>query len=331
MKRLAVLTSGGDAPGMNAAVRAVVRTALALGCQIYGIHRGYAGLLDDDFVRMESSSVSGVVLHGGTMLKTARCKEFLEEENQIKAAETLKRRGIDGLVVVGGDGSIKGAEVLSKLGISTVTIPGTIDNDMHGTDETIGHDTAVNAVVSAVSRIRDTASAHNRAAIVEVMGRFAGNIALDSGLACGAEYILVPEVPFSRKKLARSLKRQMEEGRTNSIIICAEGADDGRALGEWLKERTDIDICTTILGFIQRGGQPSAKDAILGSTLGAAAVKALLDGETAALVGMWEGKVRKVSYEDAKHIKKPFNQKLYDLAEMLGAAQVEGNIRESGL
>lgn len=255
----------------------------------------------------------------------------MEEENQIKAAETLKRRGIDGLVVVGGDGSIKGAEVLSKLGISTVTIPGTIDNDMHGTDETIGHDTAVNAVVSAVSRIRDTASAHNRAAIVEVMGRFAGNIALDSGLACGAEYILVPEVPFSRKKLARSLKRQMEEGRTNSIIICAEGADDGRALGEWLKERTDIDICTTILGFIQRGGQPSAKDAILGSTLGAAAVKALLDGETAALVGMWEGKVRKVSYEDAKHIKKPFNQKLYDLAEMLGAAQVEGNIRESGL
>lgn len=181
MKRLAVLTSGGDAPGMNAAVRAVVRTALALGCQIYGIYRGYAGLLDDDFVRMESSSVSGVVLHGGTMLKTARCKEFLEEENQIKAAETLKRRGIDGLVVVGGDGSIKGAEVLSKLGISTVTIPGTIDNDMHGTDETIGHDTAVNAVVSAVSRIRDTASAHNRAAIVEVMGRFAGNIALDSG------------------------------------------------------------------------------------------------------------------------------------------------------
>lgn len=331
MKRLAVLTSGGDAPGMNAAVRAVVRTALALGCQIYGIYRGYAGLLDDDFVRMESSSVSGVVLHGGTMLKTARCKEFLEEENQIKAAETLKRRGIDGLVVVGGDGSIKGAEVLSKLGISTVTIPGTIDNDMHGTDETIGHDTAVNAVVSAVSRIRNTASAHNRAAIVEVMGRFAGNIALDSGLACGAEYILVPEVPFSRKKLARSLKRQMEEGRTNSIIICAEGADDGRALGEWLKERTDIDICTTILGFIQRGGQPSAKDAILGSTLGAAAVKALLDGETAALVGMWEGKVRKVSYEDAKHIKKPFNQKLYDLAEMLGAAQVEGNIRESGL
>lgn len=160
---------------------------------------------------------------------------------------------------------------------------------MHGTDETIGHDTAVNAVVGAVSRIRDTASAHDRAAIIEVMGRFAGNIALDAGIACGAEYILVPEVPFSREKLARSLIGQMKEGRTNSIIICAEGADDGRALGDWLKERTNIDICTTILGFIQRGGRPSARDSILGSLLGAAAVKALLDGQIASLIGMNKG------------------------------------------
>ena len=328
MDKLAVLTSGGDAPGMNAAVRSVVRTALCYGKEIYGIYRGYSGLLEDDMISMTSSSVSGIVLHGGTMLKTARCKAFFEEENRKKAVDILRKRGIGGLVIIGGDGSIQGAEKLTRLGMPTVTLPGTIDNDMHGTDETIGHDTAVNAVVSAVSRIRDTASAHNRAAIIEVMGRFAGNIALDAGLA---EYILVPEVPFSREKLARSLKLQMKAGRTNSIIICAEGADDGRALSDWLTERTDIDICTTILGFIQRGGQPTARDGILGSVLGAAAVKALLEGETGALAGMHRGEVRIISYEEAKKEKEPFKQKLYELSVMLGAAQSSGDIRETGL
>ncbi|WP_416177239.1 ATP-dependent 6-phosphofructokinase [Dialister sp.] len=331
MDRLAVLTSGGDAPGMNAALRSVVRTALHEGKEIYGIYRGYSGLLDDDMVPMKSSSVSGIILRGGTILKTARCKEFFEEENQKKAVDILRKRGIEGLIVIGGEGSIQGAEKLSALGMPTVTLPGTIDNDMHGTDETIGHDTAVNAVVSAVSRIRDTASAHNRAAIVEVMGRFAGNIALDAGIACGAEYILVPEVPFSREKLARSLKKQMEAGRTNSIIICAEGADDGRALGDWLKERTSIDICTTILGFIQRGGQPTARDGMLGSLLGAEAVQVLLRGETGALVGMHRGRVQVLSYEEAKKVKEPFRKDLYDLSVMLGAAQKDGDIRETGL
>lgn len=330
-KRLAVLTSGGDAPGMNAALRGVVRTALALDCEIYGIPRGYAGLLDNDMSPMDSTSVSGIILRGGTILKTARCKAFFEKANQEKGAQILKERGIEGLVVIGGDGSIQGAEILSKLGIPTVTLPGTIDNDMHGTDETIGHDTAVNVVVSAVSRIRDSASAHERAAIVEVMGRFAGHIALDAGLACGAEYILIPEVPFSREKLARSLKGQMDIGRTNSIIICAEGADDGQALGEWLSERTGIDICTTTLGFIQRGGQPTARDCQLGSILGAAGVRALLAGETAALVGMQRGRVRVVSYEQAKTEKEPFHRGIYDLAVMLGAAQQAGNIEEEGL
>ncbi|MEE3453899.1 ATP-dependent 6-phosphofructokinase [Dialister sp.] len=331
MKRIAVLTSGGDAPGMNAAIRSVVRTALASHLEIYGIYRGYSGLIEDDMVPMNSSSVSGIILRGGTILKTARCKEFFEEFYQKKGADILRKRGIDGLIVIGGDGSIQGAEKLTNLGIPTVTMPGTIDNDMHGTDETIGHDTAVNAVVSAVSRIRDTASAHNRAAIVEVMGRFAGNIALDAGLACGAEYILVPEVPFSREKLARSLKLQMEAGRTNSIIICAEGADDGRALGDWLKERTDIDICTTILGFIQRGGQPTARDGQLASILGAASVRALLDGETGALVGTKQGKVIILPYAEAKKIKEPFREQLYNLAVMLGAAQNDGDVRETGL
>lgn len=326
MKKIAVLTSGGDAPGMNAAVRSVVRTATALGLDVYGIDRGYAGLLADEINVLTNRDVGGIILRGGTILKTARCMEFFHEENQRKSAETLKKYEIDGLVVIGGDGSVQGAAILSKLGIPTVTIPGTIDNDMHGTDQTIGHDTAVNEVVNAVSRIRDTASAHDRAALIEVMGRFAGNIALDAGLACGAEYILVPEVPFSREKLAQSLLAQLEQGRTNSIIICAEGADDGRALSDWLHERTNIDICTTVLGFVQRGGGPSAADSILASELGAAAVKALLEGETAALVGMHGGKVRILDYDKADQEEKIFRKDRYELAGILGATQEQDHI-----
>lgn len=326
MKKIAVLTSGGDAPGMNAAVRSVVRTATALGLDVYGIDRGYAGLLADEINVLTNRDVGGIILRGGTILKTARCMEFFHEENQRKGAEILKKYEIDGLVVIGGDGSVQGAEILSKLGIPTVTIPGTIDNDMHGTDQTIGHDTAVNEVVNAVSRIRDTASAHDRAALIEVMGRFAGNIALDAGLACGAEYILVPEVPFSREKLAQSLLAQLEQGRTNSIIICAEGADDGRALSDWLHERTNIDICTTVLGFVQRGGGPSAADSILASELGAAAVKALLEGKTAALVGMHGGKVRILDYDKADQEEKIFRKDRYELAGILGATQEQDHI-----
>lgn len=326
MKKIAVLTSGGDAPGMNAAVRSVVRTATALGLDVYGIDRGYAGLLADEINVLTNRDVGGIILRGGTILKTARCMEFFHEENQRKGAEILKKYEIDGLVVIGGDGSVQGAEILSKLGIHTVTIPGTIDNDMHGTDQTIGHDTAVNEVVNAVSRIRDTASAHDRAALIEVMGRFAGNIALDAGLACGAEYILVPEVPFSREKLAQSLLAQLEQGRTNSIIICAEGADDGRALSDWLRERTNIDICTTVLGFVQRGGGPSAADSILASELGAAAVKALLEGKAAALVGMHDGKVRILDYDKADQEEKIFRKDRYELAGILGATQEQDHI-----
>lgn len=326
MKKIAVLTSGGDAPGMNAAVRSVVRTATALGLDVYGIDRGYAGLLADEINVLTNRDVGGIILRGGTILKTARCMEFFHEENQRKGAEILKKYEIDGLVVIGGDGSVQGAEILSKLGIPTVTIPGTIDNDMHGTDQTIGHDTAVNEVVNAVSRIRDTASAHDRAALIEVMGRFAGNIALDAGLACGAEYILVPEVPFSREKLAQSLLAQLEQGRTNSIIICAEGADDGRDLSDWLHERTNIDICTTVLGFVQRGGGPSAADSILASELGAEAVKALLEGKTAALVGMHGGKVRILDYDKADQEEKIFRKDRYELAGILGATQEQDHI-----
>lgn len=331
MKTIAVMTSGGDAPGMNAALRSVVRTALRYGYDVYGIYRGYSGLLEGNLDMLTSRSVSGVVLRGGTFLKTARCPAFMDPKNQKKAAQILRDKGVGGLVVIGGDGSVRGAAALSRLGIPTVTVPGTIDNDMHGTDETIGHDTAVNAVVRAVSAIRDTASAHNRAAIVEVMGRFSGHIALSAGLASGAEYVLVPEIPFSREKLARSLIRQMKEGRTNSIIICAEGADEGRALGDWLRDKTGIDMCVTILGFIQRGGAPSAHDGILASVLGAAAVKALTEGETGALIGMHRGRVRVISYDKAWEDKEPFHSDLYELVNLLGAAQEEEDIRETDL
>lgn len=328
MKRLAVLTSGGDAPGMNAAIRSVVRTALALHCEIFGIDRGYAGLLDNEFIPLSSTSVSGIILRGGTIFRTARCNAFKEEENQKKAVKILQDHRIDDLIVIGGDGSIKGAESLSKLGFPTLTIPATIDNDMHGTDETIGHDTAVNTVVSAVSRIRDSASAHDRAAVIQTMGKYSGLIALDAGIACGAEYVLVPEVPFSRQKLAKSLMNQMKLGRTNSIIICAEGADDGEALSEWLRERTHIDIATTILGFIQRGGQPSARDAVLGSILGAKAVDAFLKGERDKLVGMHRSRIRILPYAEADKDPIVFRRALYDMAVMLGSAQQDETIEE---
>ena len=248
---------------------------------------------------------------------------------QKKAADILRKHHIDGLVVIGGDGSLKGAEALYRQGISVVTLPGTIDNDMPGTDETIGFDSAVNTVLQAVHKIRDTASSHDRAAVVEVMGRHAGHIALAAGLACGAEYILVPEVPFSREKLAVSLEEQMKAGRTNSIVICAEGADDGRALGMWLKERTDIDICMTNLGYVQRGGEPTARDAILGGVLGASAVEALtVHGFTHHVVGVERSRVIYTPYEQAEEKRRTFSRPLYDLAAMLGAAQDEFSIEE---
>lgn len=317
MKKIAILTSGGDAPGMNAAIRSAVRRALYYGMEIDGIHRGYAGLLSEEIEPMETTSVSGIILRGGTMLKTARCLAFHELENQKKAVEILRKHGIEGLIIIGGDGSIKGAEAISNLGLPTVTVPGTIDNDMRGTDETIGHDTAVNVVLEAVSRIRDSASAHDRAAIIEVMGRDAGQIALHAGLACGAEYILIPEFPFDREKLAQSLKEQRDMGRTNNIIICAEGAADGKELANWLKEKTKIDICATILGFIQRGGQPSARDCLLGSLLGAKAVDVLRDGKDKILVGMERNQVRLCGYEGARNEPAPDLSELYCLARVL--------------
>lgn len=324
MKRIGLLTSGGDAPGMNAAIRSCIKTAVAAGAEIYGIHRGYAGLLAEEITPLSIRDAGGIVHHGGTVLKTARCLDFHKPEKQKEAAGILRKHGIEGLIVIGGDGSMAGAAALEKEGIPTAVIPGTIDNDMCGTDETIGFDTAVNTVREAAGRIRDTAASHDRAALIEVMGRHAGNIALAAGLAAGAEFILIPEIPFDREKLACALTDMTRTGRTNSIIICAEGAADARELGKWLGEATGIDMCTTILGYIQRGGAPSARDAILGALLGAAAAEKLLEGQSGFLAGMKHGALSIISYEDAFAEEKIFDRKGYDLAVRIGAGMDVG-------
>ncbi len=321
MKRIGILTSGGDAPGMNGAIRSAARTALRLGITPYGIYRGYEGLLEGDMEELTWKKVGGIVHHGGTILKTARCPAFREEAVQRAAARILREEEIEGLIVIGGDGSMAGAAALERLGVATAVVPGTIDNDMGGTEETIGYDSAVNTVLDAARRIRDTAASHNRAAVVEVMGRHAGYIALAAGLACGAEFTLVPEIPFDRDKLAEDLQDMIAAGRTNSIIICAEGAADGRELSRWLHEKTGIDMCATILGYIQRGGAPTARDAILGAVLGEAAVKALAEGRQGVLAGMKGGKVRLISDEEAFEEKRPFPRTLYDLAQGIGAGK----------
>lgn len=319
MKRIGILTSGGDAPGMNAAIRSAVRTVISAGNEAVGIDRGYEGLLAGEFHPLLWKSVGGIVHHGGTMLKTARCPSFMDPVVQQKGASLLQDHGVEGLIVVGGDGSMAGAAALEKLGIPTAVVPGTIDNDMCGTEETIGYDTAVNTVLAAASRIRDTAASHDRAAVVEVMGRHSGRIALAAGLASGAEFTVVPEVPFSVEDIAEGLLSMQQEGRTNSLIICAEGAADGRALAAALAEKTGMDICATILGYIQRGGAPSARDAILGAILGAAAAEGLLAGHRGFLAGIKGSRTHIVSYADAFAEKRAFYKEGYDLAMRIGA------------
>ncbi len=319
MKRIGILTSGGDAPGMNAAIRSAVRTVISKGGEALGIDRGYAGLLAEEIQPLAWKDVGGIVTRGGTILKTARCPAFMEKDVQRRAAEILAKYDVGGLLVIGGDGSMAGAAALESLGVMTAVIPGTIDNDMCGTEETIGYDTAVNTVLDAMRRIRDTAASHDRAAVIEVMGRHSGRIALASGLAGGAEFTVVPEVDFSINAIADGLLAMQKEGRTNSLIVCAEGAMDGKVLSDQLKARTHMDICTTILGYIQRGGAPTARDAYLGAILGAAAADELLAGRHGFLAGMKGSRVHIVSYGDAFGEKKSFDETSYDLSLRIGA------------
>lgn len=321
MKKIAVLTSGGDAPGMNACVRAVVRTANHFNMSVIGVRRGYQGMIENDLFLMTPSDVSNIIQRGGTVLKTARSKDFMSLEGREKAMQNLRNAGVEGLVVIGGDGSFKGALTLHKeFGLPVVGTPGTIDNDLFGTEATIGYDTAINTVVQAVDKIRDTADSHNRLFFVEVMGRDAGFIALRSGIACGAEAVLVPETETYTDALMDKLQRGWNREKSSAIIIVAEGDDSGGAevLAKMVKNRfPHFDTRVSILGHMQRGGSPSAYDRVLASELGAGAVKALLEGKTNVMIGRMHGQVVEVPFEKAVKHHRDINKNLLELVYWL--------------
>lgn len=291
LKKIAVLTSGGDAPGMNAAIRAVVRKGIYHHLDVYGVYNGFYGLVHGNLEKLELGSVGDIIHRGGTILRSARLPEFADVNVQKKALEQLKQQGIEGLVVIGGDGSYRGANALTKLGFPCVGVPGTIDNDIVGTEFTIGFDTAINTVIDAIDKIRDTASSHERTFVIEVMGRDAGDIALWSGLAGGAETILIPEEKTTIDDIVDRLQRGKERGKKHSIIVVAEGVMSGVTLGEELKQKIDADVRVSVLGHIQRGGSPTATDRLLASRLGAHAVELLLEGEGGRAVGIVNNKI----------------------------------------
>jgi 6-phosphofructokinase 1 len=320
IKKIGVLTSGGDAPGMNAAIRAVVRTGIFHGFEVYGIRRGYMGMIEGDIIPLLSQSVSGIIQRGGTILQTARCKDFFNFEGRKKAYDQLVKFGIQAVIVIGGDGSFTGASIMSReFDIPFIGIPGTIDNDLFGTDCTIGYDTALNTVVEAVDKIRDTASSHNRIFFVEVMGKEAGFVALRSGIACGAEGILVPEEKGQLDSLRKYLAERAKK-KKSSIIMVAEGDEDGGAIAiaKIIKgEFPELDIRTTILGHIQRGGSPSASDRVTASRMGAAAIEALLDDQKSIMIGMVNNDIVHVPLSKTVKLHKDVDRDLLRLAEIL--------------
>lgn len=317
MRSIAVLTSGGDAPGMNAAIRAVVRYGLGKGLKVMGVQRGYSGLINGEIFDLQTSNVCDIIQRGGTILRTARCQEFRTEEGRKKAANILRAFGIDGLVVIGGDGSFQGARLLSKLGIKTVGIPGTIDNDLAYTDFTIGFDTALNTILDSIKKLRDTSSSHERVSIIEVMGRNCGDLALHAGIAGGAESIIVPEKDFNVDELCRTILQGKLQGKKHNLVILAEGVGGADELAKTVQEVTGIDTRATILGHIQRGGSPTANDTILASKLGAKAVQVLIDGKSSRVVGIKEEKVFDEDIEKALSKKQYFDQELFDLAAII--------------
>lgn len=321
MKRIGVLTSGGDAPGMNAAIRAVVRTAIYNGMETYGIMRGFAGLIDDEMSLMATTDVSNIIQRGGTILKTARSEKFQTTEGRKTAYENFKKRGIEGLVVIGGDGSFRGAhQFCSEFPISVVGIPGTIDNDIKGTDYTLGFDTAVNTAVEAIDKIRDTASAHDRIFIVEVMGRDAGYIALYSGISCGAEDILIPETVTNVEHVLQHISIDKGRKKLMRIIVVAEGDDFGGAqvLENFIRQRfPKLEVRSSILGHIQRGGSPTCFDRMQGSRLGYAAVNALLDGKSDMMLGLREWQIHYTPFDAATKQNMMLQDELLEIAKVL--------------
>lgn len=314
-KTIGVLTSGGDAPGMNAAVRAVTRAAIDKGFKVIGIRRGYNGLLNGDTFEMDARSVSDIIQRGGTEIFTARCKEFKEWEYVLKAKEKCEELGICGIVVIGGDGSFRGAADLSKAGIPCVGVPGTIDNDIQCTEYTIGYDTAMNTVMELVDKLRDTSHSHERCAVVEVMGRNAGHIALNTGIACGATAILVPEVEYDLEKdVIAKIKAGQAAGKEQFIVVVAEGIGGTEDIAKKVEAATGVESRATILGHVQRGGSPTVRDRVMASEMGYYAVELLEKGIGNRVVGLQSGKVCDFDIQEALSMKKPFNERLYKIA-----------------
>ena len=318
MRTIGVLTSGGDAPGMNAAIRAVVRGAVYNKVKVYGIRRGYEGLLEGDIAEMEVSSVSDIIQRGGTVLRTARSQEFMEPAGFKRALDMLENFEIGGLVVIGGDGSLTGGRELSHAGISVMGLPGTIDNDLAYTECSIGFDTAVNTVLSAISNIRDTSSSHGRCTVVEVMGRNCGDIALYAGLAGGAEYILIPEKETDLNAMCRKIIQGKNRGKLHSLIIRAEGAELGTAeLAKIIEQRTGLETRAVVLGYTQRGGSPTARDRILASLMGYRAIELLLSGNRSKAVGIKGGSIIDMDLDKALDMKRVWNGTIMDLCDIL--------------
>ncbi len=317
LKRIAVMSSGGDSPGMNAAIRAVVRVAIHEGVEVWGIYNGYAGMYEDKMVKLDSRSVGDVIHRGGTFLGTARCESFRTLEGRKKAAENLRSHGIEGLVVIGGDGSMTGAQLLSELGIAVVGLPGTIDNDIWGSDYTIGFDTATNTVVDAINKLRDTASSHGRVIVIEVMGRNSGWIAMTAGLAGGAEHILIPEISVNIDDLCQQLIESHDSGKKYSVIVVAEGAGSAVEIGKKIIAATSLDTRVSVLGHIQRGGSPSVFDRILASTLGEHATLALISGISNVMFGYRNGGVVSIDLADAIGHKRTIDPSIFRLSSLL--------------
>ena len=319
VKTIAVLTSGGDAPGMNAAIRAVVRKALSRGVQVKGIKKGYQGLLNEEIFDMDAHSVSDIIQRGGTILGTARCMEFMTLEGQEKGAEICREHGIEGLVVIGGDGSYRGAQALARQGINTIGIPGTIDLDIACTDYTIGFDTAVNTAMEAIDKVRDTSTSHERCSIIEVMGRHAGYIGLWCGIANGAENILLPErYDYNEQAIINDIIDGRKKGKQHHIIINAEGIGHSTSMAKRIEAATGLETRATILGYMQRGGSPTAKDRVYASIMGAYAADILCEGKSKRIVAYRDGKFQDYDVEEALNMTKDLDEYTYEVAKLLG-------------
>ncbi len=314
---IGVLTSGGDAPGMNAAIRSVVRKGIYHGYRVIGIERGFSGLLTRDYRELKLGSVADIIHRGGTILRTARCDEFKTEAGQKSAVEFIKELGLTGLVVIGGDGSFRGADALYKKGINTIGVPGTIDNDIPNTEWTIGFDTAVNTVTDAINKVRDTATSHERVYVIEVMGRDSGSIAIMAGLAGGAESIIIPEVPYDIDSVCNRLERGVKRGKLHSIILVAEGAASAIDIGKEIKEKMKMDTRFTILGHLQRGGTPSAFDRMLASTMGAKAVDVIMEEQGGKMITWQKGSLQVLDISTGLNEKRNFSKELYELSRIL--------------